>query len=227
MDNAEHAYLKSLYYDLERESGLGSISKLYRAVKEDGKYKLTYNQVRDFLQGEDTYTLHKPARKKYPRNRVIAVGRDEIHQLDLVDVASLARYNDGYKYLLTCIDVFSKYAWVRPLKNKTGPVIINAYEDILQSSKRQPLFVHSDRGRIFVNKNFQNFLKKNGIRFYTTNSEVKASIVERFNRTLKGRMWKYFTMRSTLKYIAVLQKLVKGYNQSYHCSIRIKPADVD
>ncbi len=97
--------------------------------------------------------------------------------MDLVDVVSLARHDIGNKYLLACIDVFSKYAWVCRLKNKTDEARITAYEDILKSNDRKPHFIHSDKGSEFVNRKFQNLLKKKGIRFYTTKSEVKASIV--------------------------------------------------
>ena len=186
-------YLKKMYYDVDRQSGLSSIERLYRTVKKDGKYDLTRKQIKYFLQSQDTYTLHKPARKKYPRNSILAVGRDEIHQLDLVDVSNISKYNNGYKFLLTCIDVFSKYACVIPLKNKSGKTLVEAYKNSFKSSQRKPIMIHSDKGSEFTNRLFQQYLKEEGIHFYTTNSEVKASIVERFNRTLKSRMWKYFT----------------------------------
>ena len=219
-------YLKTLYYDIGRESGLSSVEKLYRAVKLEGKYKISRNQIKDFLHGQDAYTLHKPARKKYPRNRILAVGPDEIHQLDLVDVSNLSKYNNGYKYLLTWIDLFSKYAWVIPLKNKTGKVLVEAVKKNLKSSRRTPIMIHTDKGSEFTNREFQSFLKSEGIHFYTTNSEVKASVVERFNRTLKSRMWRYFTHKNTRQYTNVLQRLVTAYNKSYHRSIKMQPVEV-
>ena len=221
MENRE-SYLKNLYYDIGRESGLSSIEKLYRAAKQDGKYKITRDQIKHFLHGQDVYTLHKPARKKYPRNRILAVGRDEIHQMDLVDVSNLSRYNDGYKYLLTWIDVFSKYAWVIPLKSKTAKELVEAVKSTLKLNRR-----NTDKSSEFTNHKFQDFLKSENVRFYTTNSEVKASVVERFNRTLKTRMWKYFTLKNTLNYVNVLPKLVKSYNDSHHRSIKMKPSEVN
>ena len=200
---------------------------MYRAVKKDGKFKVSRYEIKNFLQGENTYTLHKPARKNYPRTKILAVGTDEIHQLDLVDVSNLAKYNDGNRYLLTCIDVFSKHAWVVPLKNKTGKVLVEAYTKVLHKGKRKPTMIHSDKGSEFMNKLFQQFLKDKNIRFYTTNSEVKALVVERFNQTLKSRMWKYLTYKNTLKYINVLPKLVSGYNNSFHRSIKMKPSEVN
>ena len=207
-------YLKSLYYDLGRESGLSGVNRLYRAVKQDAKYEITRKQVQDFLSGQNAYTLHKPARKRYPRNKTLAVGVDEIHQLDLVDVSNVAKYNRGYKYLLTWIDVFSKYAWVIPLKNKSAKTLVKAFKSNVESSGRSPVMIHTDKGGEFINRLFQNMLKAEGIHFYTTDSEAKASFVERFNRTLKSRMWRYFTWRNTLKYFDVLQRLVEAYTHS-------------
>ncbi len=126
-------YLKKLYYNVGEESGLGSVDKLYRATKREAKFKFTKAQIKDFLKGEDTYTLHKPARKNHPRNKVIAVGRNEIHQLDLVDVSSISKHNNGNKFLLTWINVFSKFAWVIALKNKTGKMLVEAYKIFLEA----------------------------------------------------------------------------------------------
>jgi hypothetical protein len=92
---------------------------------------------------------------------------------------------------------------------------------------RKPETFHSDKGTEFTNRKFQALLKKEGIRFFTTQNETKASIVERFNRTLKGKMWKYFTANNTLKYMDILQKLVKSYNHSRHRSIGMRPVDVN
>ncbi|KAJ8023215.1 hypothetical protein HOLleu_35549 [Holothuria leucospilota] len=145
--------------------------------------------------------------------------------MDLVDLSSLSRYNKGFKFLLTCIDVLSKYAWVVPLKNKKGPTILKAIKSML-SYGRVPYQIHTDRGGEFINKHVQGFLKEKDIHYFTTNNETKASVVERFNRTLKSRMWKDFTHRNSLKYIGVLSKLVEGYNRSYHRSIKMRPIDV-
>ena len=140
-----------------------------------------------------------------------------------MDISSLARFNKGYKFLLTCIDVFSKFAWVVPLKNKTGESLVNGFQSILNLG-RSPEKLQTDKLTEFLNRNFQSFLKEKNIHFFTTNSELKTSVVERFNRTLKTRMWKYFTAKNTPVYI--LQDIVHGYNNSYHRSIGQAPASV-
>ena len=144
-------YLKSLFYDIRRESGLASVNKLYSAAKHNGKYKITRQQIEDFLRGQDAYTLHKPVRKRYPRNKTLSVGINEIHQLDLADLSNLSKYNNGVRYLLTWIDVFSKYAWVIPLKNKTGKALVKAFKTNIESSGRPPVMIHTDKGTEFTN----------------------------------------------------------------------------
>ena len=128
-----------------------------------------------------------------------------------MDISSLARLNKGYKFLLTCIDVFSKFAWVVPLKNKTGESLVNGFQIILGTG-RSPEKLQTDKGTEFLNRNFQSFLKEKNIHFFTTNSELEVSVVERFNRTLKTRMWKYFTAKNTRVYIDILQDIIQGYN---------------
>ena len=140
-----------------------------------------------------------------------------------MDVSSLARFNKGYKFLLTCIDVFSKFAWVVPLKNKTGESLVNGFQSILDLGRSSEK-LQTDKGTEFLNRNFQSLLERNSIHFFTTNSELKASVVERFSRTLKTRMWKYFTAKNNRVYIDILQDIVHGYNNSCHRSIDREPA---
>ena len=136
-----------------------------------------------------------------------------------MDISSLARFNKGYKFLLTCSDVFSKFAWIVPLKNKAGMSLVNGFQSILDLG-RSPEKLQTDKGTEFFNRNFQSLLKESSFHFFTTNIELKASVVERFNGTLKTRMWKYFTRKNTCIYIDNFQDIVHGYNNSYHRSIR-------
>ena len=156
---------------------------------------------------------------------MIVPGIDAQFQADLVDVQNLSRFNKDYKYLLTCIDILSKNAWVVPLKTKQGQELLKAFQTIL-SSGRKPNKLQTDQGTEFLNRVFQIFLRENNIDFFTVTSGLKASVVERFNRTFKNKTYKYFTAKSTLTYIDVLPRLVKSYNNTYHRSIKMKPSQV-
>ena len=217
--------LSSIYLDPSQPASFGGLDAVYRAVKDKGKSKISRKQVQDWLSHQDVYILHKPARRHYKRSRVIVPGIDAQFQADLVDVQNLSRFNKGYKYLLTCIDIFSKHAWVVPLKTKQGQELVKAFQTIL-SSGRKPNKLQTDQGTEFLNRVFQKFLREKNIDFFTVNSGLKASVVERFNRTFKNKMYKYFTAKNTLTYIDVLPKLVKSYNNTYHRSIKMKPSQV-
>ena len=145
--------------------------------------------------------------------------------MDLADMQSMQKFNDGYRYLLVCIDVFSKYAWVVPLKNKTGLSLVDAFKTIL-SSGRKPEKIITDQGTEFFNKHFKALLKDEDIELYNTYNETKASVVERLIRTLKTRMWRYFTAKKTMRYIDTLPDLVYSYNHTVHPSIKRIPVDV-
>jgi hypothetical protein len=134
-----------------------------------------------------------------------------------------SKENDGYNYLLTVIDCFSKYAWAKPIKNKTAEEIINSFDKIFK--ERKPLKLQTDKGKEFKNKKFQSFLKEYKVIWFSTDSEFKASIVERFNRTLKTKMWKYFTQVGTRKWINIVDDLVYNYNRTYHTSIKMTPIE--
>ena len=140
--------------------------------------------------------------------------------MDLCDLKELKDYNDGATFILTIIDVFSKMGFAKPLADKRGATVFNVFRDILEESGRKPDKLQSDAGSEFTNKTFQNNLKGLGIKFYITFSEVKAAVVDRFNRTLKSKMWKYFTHKNTYRYIDILPELLRGYNSTSHRGIK-------
>ena len=153
-------------------------------------------------------------------------GKDEQWQADLVDVQALKKDNDGYRFLLTVIDVLSKYAWVVPLKDKTGKSLVDAFDTVFKKDGRVPERLQTDAGKEFLNKEFQRFLTSKNVHHFVTYNETKAQIVERFNRTLKNRMWRYFTFQNGRRYVEILPALVEGYNKAYHRSIGTAPERV-
>lgn len=209
------------YQDLSQAGSFGGIDALYRAARG----KVSKKQIREWLEGVDSYTLHKPVQRNFPTNRVVVYFIDQQWQADLVDLISLQQHNQGFRYILTCIDILSKFAWAIPLKTKRGEDIVSAFRTIF--STRKPKCLQTDQGTEFKNSKFQKLLKKKGVRFFTTYNATKASVVERFNRTLKTKMWKYFTHNNTYKYIDVLDKFLESYNHTYHSSIKRAPVAVN
>ena len=187
---------------------------------------LKLNQVENWLSKQLAYTLHKPVYQTFQTRPVNVYAIDELWQLDLVDLSKLARENNGHKFILFIIDVLSKYSWLLPLKSKHGSEIKGALTKLFEQTKRRPVIVQTDQGTEFFKSHVQNFFKKYQIRFFTTFSERKTSIVVRFNRTIKGIMFRLFTRNNNRRYIHFLNEISHRYNNSYHRSIKMKPIEV-
>ena len=208
------------YRNPKEPGSLGGVSRFAKAQE------ISVERAKRVLSREVGYTLHKPTRRRFPTLRVTVFGPDEQWAADLVDVQKLKRYNRGANYLLTVMDVFSKYAWVLPVKRKTGPEMSKTIKALFASSKRHPQALQTDDGKEFYNKQVAKLLKEKGVCHFSTAGDTKASTVERFNRTFKQRLYRYMTTFNTLKYLPVLQSLVRGYNASFHRSIGMAPKDV-
>ena len=138
----------------------------------------------------------------------------------------LSKFNKGIKYLLCVIDVFSKYAFVVPLKDKKGISIVNAFRSILNKSKRTPNKIWVDKGSEFYNASFKKWLQDNDIIMYSTNNKGKSMVAERFIRTLKSKIYKYMISISKNVYIDKLNTIVNKVNNTYHTTIIMKPIHV-
>lgn len=212
--------LTSLYYDASGSAGFSSSRKLYNEANKIKK--VTKKEVDSWLRNQTTYSLHFPARRRFIRNPILARSVGDVCQADLVDMRSFSSINDGFGYILTFIDVFSKKAFAVPIKRKTTYEIIRAFRKIFESFI--PFQINTDRGTEFKNTEVISFMKENRINIYfTQNQDTKAACVERFNRTLKQKMFRYFTFSGSRRYIDVLPALVESYNKSLHQSIKMTP----
>ena len=231
--------LRDTYYN--PGTGYRSIDSLYRKVKGDG-YKVTRRQVESFLQKQRTYTKTFPkgvgGKKK---NQMTVVGDlGQQLQLDLVDMTEGRKYaNNGYRWILTSIEILSRYAFTEPSKTKSGADVAAAMDKILSRFKvrfgKYPDVVQFDDGNEFKNKNVNKLLDDKGIRKFTTLVKRggkaffnrKAAVVERLNRTLKTIMWKYFATHDTKKWLHILSDVTFNYNNSVNRGIKMKPVNVN
>lgn len=217
--------LRRIYLDPSDPGSLGGERRLYKSALKKG-LKVTLPDIRKFLKGEDAYTYHKRKRKIFPRTVTFVPAIDVQWQGDLSDLSKLEKENDGYRFLLFLIDVFSRFAFVEPLKDKTGTSILKALKKVF--SVRQPRRLQTDKGSEFYNSTVKSFLEEKGIVLFSTeNYEIKAAIVERLQRTMKEKMFAYFTATNTVRYVDILPSLVKAYNESEHRTIKMPPADVN
>ena len=207
--------MENIYFDPKHPSSFGGVNRLWRAGAAAQPH--SRKEVLQWLAGQRVYTLHRPARKKFTTRVTRTSHSNSQWQADLNDMIT---YRDGaYRYILTVIDVFSRYAWAQPLKTKTGEDVVKAFRIIFKEGASVPHYLQTDQGKEFKNKIFLSFLEGHGVKQFSVKSPFKSSLVERFNRTLKTRMFRYFTHVGNYKWVKVLPDLVDSYNHSEHRSL--------
>ena len=179
--------------------------------------------------------LHKPITRKFQKRRVISNNIDDIWTADLVEMQNFSKWNKGIRYLLMVIDVFSKYGWIRALKNKKAETVYEAFRDIITGDSppmtpsylknRKPKMLWTDKGTEFTGKYFRNYLGIKKIKPYHTENIEKSSVIERWNRTIKEKIWKIFTVNNDNVYWDKIDKIVDDYNNSIHSSIKMTPVE--
>lgn len=171
--------------------------------------------------------IYKPLRKRFKRRSTVQKGRNDTWQADLTILDSISKYNQGYKYLLCVIDIFTKFAYIKPLKTKTGREVSEALEEIFIESKVSPKNLHTDQGTEFFNPQVKKLLERYDVNLYHTHTKMKAAIVERFQRTFKTRLFKMFAYKGSYKYIDDLQNLIDNYNNTPHRALNgMKPNSI-
>jgi hypothetical protein len=167
-------------------------------------------------------------RKKFTRNHYYATNIFDVSECDLIDIQNASNYNDGYRYLLSVIDVFSKSLHIVPLRVKTGTAVASAFRSILANySHSRLVWVRTDRGKEFLTRPFQDMLKKEGIQFQVCRDpNVKCSVVEPRHRTMRDKLYKYMTYKNTYRYFDVLPKFINVYNGTINRTTGMAPSKV-
>ena len=174
---------------------------------------------------ERVYGIHKPTKSKFERRKVIVPKHNVQYQADLVDLTKLQKKNSGYKWMLNVIDAFSRFAYSIPQKTKNGPETARNFEKILKNGPSIRL-LQTDRDKCFLSKDFRAVLKKYNVKLFHTDTELKASICERYNRTILEKLFRYMTATGVQRWINVLPILVKTYNDTVHSTIGMAPSQV-
>ncbi len=217
--------LDRIYLDETSNAYLAGVQTVYRAAKAlDSRIKL--KDVQHYLEKQNTHTLHRPTRIRFPRNRIVASGVDDSDwEIDLIDLQPLKRFNNNNAYILVCIDQFSKMLWAEPTKTKKPTEVLEAFKKILDSG-RSPWAVRADRGMEW--NEIKKFLAEKQINFiYATSPDVKCATVERAIRTVKQRFWKHFTKTNKFNYMKILPKIVNSINRTPSRVSKHRPVDVN
>ena len=183
------------------------------------------NTIRQFLQAESSYSLHKPIKKPKVYRKTIAFHKNDLWQIDLLDLQKFSSENRGSNYLCVIIDCFSRYVWVKPLTNKTGVLLVKALALLIMNER--PVLIQADQGTEFFNKDVKRMLEAFGPKLYHTFSDRKATVVERVQRTLRLRLGRLFTKQGNNNWIDSIDKIVESYNNTYHRGIKMTPLEVN
>ena len=218
-------YLESIYFDPAQPGSYGGIHKLWDIVKQSNVHKLKFKQVQEWLKNQDTYSRHRPAKVIFPRQKIWMSRMDQQWDADLMDVSKFSRVNKGYKYLAVFIDIFSRYIWVEPMKTKRPAEMVRVLKRVF-SEGRKPEYMRTDKGSEFIGGVVSRYLDLKRVHHFTAVNAIHASYAERVIRTLKGKLYRFFTRNQSYKYIAHLDDIVDSYLDTVHRTLGMRPVDI-
>ena len=225
--SADEDQLNEYYYSPPFPSAYGGLRNLRRGLKKSAGSKAPSTRSTErWLSGQDAYMLHKSIKRKFKRRKTIVAGPGQQFQADLIDVRRHIADNDGNAFLLTVIDVFSRRAFAIPIKDKSGATVSKALTTIFLDTA--PKYLQTDKGKEFFNAQVEKTLDRFNVHHFSTENEnVKASLVERFNQTLRNTLHRFFTKTGRERYVDVLPDVVAAYNDRYHHALGMAPNEVD
>lgn len=226
-----HSLLDKVYEDSEDAAFLtGSARRLRDRVNaQSAKKQYSLREIKHYLEGKQTYTLHRQSQHTFARNHFTITAPFLLFEMDLMDTKSTAADNDKTTFVLFVIDCFSKYVWFRCLRNKDAQTVSKALRQILDDDcPRYPEAINSDLGREFHNFRVKALLDSRNIKHHRphTASAWKCAIIERFLRTAKEKIRRYLTFMKKNRYIDDLPMLIRSYNDTVHSSTKKKPSEV-
>ena len=187
--------------------------------------KLSLKQIEKWLQELDVYSLHKIPKAPKPRNPIFTYKAHDRWEIDLMDVASLAQSNDNTKFLLSCVDSFSRFGFLRPLLNKSSKAVLAQLKSIVQEAQAAPRYLVADQGLEINNKLMRQYLSQIGTTLQNNLNLSHSPICERFNRTIKRILYQYLTHHRTDRYLDVLPQIQATYNSRVHRIIGMTPME--
>ena len=222
---ADEETIQSVYDSPSGPGAFLSSKKIHKVLQQSGTRNIGIHRIRKWLQKQNDYSLQKPVRRHFQRVKVVVSDINEQWDMDLADMQSLAKENDKIRYLLVAIDIFSRFARVYPLKDKTGKSVANALETMFATV--HPQKVRTDAGTEFKNALVRKIFHDRNIYHHIALNDVKANYVERLNKSLKSMIFRYLARNRTKRYLDILPKLVQSYNATPHRGINlIAPRDV-
>ena len=211
-------YINKIYYDPKHPASFWGVEKLYRVAQKDG-INISRTQIKQWLKSQETSTLHRRASRRFPRNKFISNGIDDVHDTDLMDMTGLSKINDAFNYILIIDRYIFPILMDIPFEKQPGDEVVQGFEDIYVDGHK-PIPLLTDKGKEFTNFKVQKYLKSLGVVHIVSNNEVKASFDGSVIQTLKNKLYRYMTEKQTQHYIDVLGNMVDSYNGTYLRSIK-------
>lgn len=225
MNKRKEKYLRSLYFDTKKASAFTGINKLSQQIKKENKYKITKDEIKKWLQGQEIHTTNRLPNRKIKRKQVIAPYLNYQFDIDTASFRDYADKNDKYGYFILAIDIMSRYIWTRAIKTPSANEVESALESIFEEG-RLPERVRTDHGTEFLNQTVKKLFKKYNIKHFVSQNSLKANYAERGIQTIKGKLMRYMRSKQTHKWVDQLENITNGYNNTIHRSIKQTPASV-
>ena len=221
--------IRAAYHDLSSPAAYTGIDRVLKQAQKVNP-KIRREHVEKYLQGERTFTLHRPSRRigsGYQKLKTVPTGLNSHWQCDLADFKKIKTTNKDYAYLLVCIDVLSRKIYATPTKSKASRDMIPAFDRIWEQAGTRPHKLYSDMGLEFQAREMQKYFSDLDILKYVMySSHLHAGVVERANRTIKSRLYKYFTQHNTTKWIDIINQIIEGINNSVNRTIGTTPNSI-
>ena len=211
--------IAAFYSDPANPASFSGINKLTKHTH------FSQQELKEGLKSLETHTVHSPLKLNYPTRKIYAKRVNYLFEADLCDLSRFKEHNDNTTFLMGAIDVLSKRAFVIPIFSKHHSEMIRAFTQIF--NRAIPEKIRTDKGAEFMSRPFQTFLRRHNVHHYVSHGYMKCAVIERFWRTLKGRIMKYLHRNNTFRYIDVLPQIIQSYNKTYHSSIKMSPLDVN
>ena len=203
--------LKQNYTQPGHQIAFSGINNIYNYY---GK-RISKKEIEDFLSTNYTYTRHKETARRY-QNPTYKYFKRYQWQADLIEISNVSKYNNGFKFILSVIDIYTRFAWLRLMKTKQAGETCKQFADILSTVNVKPMTLSTDKGGELKNKLFKSFCSRNNIRLFHNETSYHAAFVERFQRTIQHILYQYCTENATYKFYDKLQLLLESYNSRPH-----------
>lgn len=206
-------YLDDLWSNPKQSSAFTGPYKLYQMVKKKGTFKISLKAIEQYLSNKEGYSLHKRVQRKFKRSHIIVQGIDTQWDADLMDVQNLSKFNDGVNFILVMQDIFSRFIFTVPIKQKTASLMVVALKSIFDEG-RKPKLLRTDKGKEFQNRLVSAFLKREGVHMIFTENETKSNFAERSIQKIKNRLYRMFTHEQSYSYLSRLADITKDINDT-------------